>query len=113
VAIPGVPLSTSYALDRLDRPEISSGLVRSALETWQRMAHISPACLRQPYDDWTDYIAPDARATLAAAFNALSPRHAAPLRRAAAHADAMYLAKTIHNPHARPGEPWWRSRWQD
>lgn len=71
-------MSTSYALDRLDRPEISSGRVRSALDTWIRTAHMSSARLRQPYNDWTSYIAPDARDTLEAAFN------------------------------ARPGEPWWR-----
>jgi hypothetical protein len=74
---------------------------------------MSSARLRQPYNDWTSYIAPDARDTLEAAFNALSPRQAGPLRRAAARADAMYLARTIHNPRARPGEPWWRSRWQN
>ncbi|WP_298799453.1 hypothetical protein [uncultured Pseudonocardia sp.] len=110
-AIPGVPLATTRALDRLDRPEISSLRVIQALETCQRTASLPAATLSAPYNDWTELIGPMARDELERALRALPTRQAAALRVLVARADAAFRVKTLNNPRADPSQPWWARRW--
>jgi hypothetical protein len=94
-------MSTSHALDRLDRPTINSEQVGQALATWQHVAHLPRDVLSGPHNDWTDFIGPTARAQLEQALHALSQRQAAETLR----------AKTLNNPTAEPSQPWWAKRW--
>lgn len=106
-----MPTSTSVALDRLGRPEVSSVQVRAALEGWQRTASLSRALLGGAHNDWTEFIGPAERGQLEQALLALPPRHAAQLRRVVKRADEQFWAKTLPNPHADPAQPWWARRW--
>lgn len=109
--IPGVPKSICVALDRLDRPEVSSVRVRQALLGWQRTVSLSRAELGGPHSDWAEFVGPEERAQLEEALLALPPRQAAPLRTVIARADAQFRAKTLPNPRADPDQPWWARRW--
>lgn len=93
-AIPGVPMATSYALDRLGRPEISSLMIGLALRAWQDIAAMSQGDLSGPYNDWVEFIGPDHRGELERALRALPRRHSARLRAVAQGADEDFLAKT-------------------
>lgn len=108
--VPGVPLSTSHALDRLGRPDVSSRAVASGLRQYQRIAALSRDVLQAPHRDVTEFIVPGVRAELERALDALPRRAAAPLRAVVARADAEYEARTLHNPGAGPG-PWWTQRY--
>lgn len=110
-AIPGVPLATALALDRLDRSEISSLRVNQALETWKRTAALPEAVLSAPHSDWTEFIGPTARDELERALQALPTRQAAALRVLIARADDAFREKTLNNPTADPLQPWWARRW--
>jgi hypothetical protein len=110
--IPGVSRATSYALDRLSRPEVSSEQVEQALEDWQRTASLSRARLAQPCNDWLLYIGPSARNQLEYALRALSRRQGAALRALVERTDEILCAKTFNNPLADPTQPWWGRRWQ-
>ena len=110
VAIAGVPIATSGALDRLGRPEIGSAEVGCALGRWRQVASLSKTQLTSPHNDWTDIIGPMAREVLERAMKALSRRQAAPLRNQVEKIDNMFLAKTLHNPAADPSRPWWERR---
>jgi hypothetical protein len=103
-------MSTSRALDRLGRPEISSQNVREALVTWQTVAGKSRATLSTPHNDWTEHIGPPARDRLEMALRALNRRQAAPLRTVVSQADAAFRAKTLNNPRADQSRPWWGRR---
>jgi hypothetical protein len=104
-------MSTSHALDRLDRPTINSEQVGQALATWQHVAHLPRDVLSGPHNDWTDFIGPTARAQLEQALHALSQRQAASLRTLVERADETLRAKTLNNPTAEPSQPWWAKRW--
>jgi len=110
--IPGVPRATSYALDRPDRPEISSEQVKQALESWQHTASLPRAELAAPYNDWALYIGSSARNELERALRALPRRQAAALRAEVEQSDEIFWAKTLNNPLTDPTEPWWGRRWQ-
>ncbi len=109
--IPSVPLATSRALDRLDRPEISSVRVKQALEAWQHTASLPRARLSGPHNDWTEFIGPMARDELERALSALPRRQAAALRAVVERADEAFWAKTLNNPRADRSRPWWARRW--
>jgi len=109
--IPGVPLATSRALDRLARLEVSSARMKRALEAWQRIASLPRAALSTSHNDWTEFIGPMAREELERALLALSRRQAAPLRVVVERADDEFRSKTLHNPRADPSRPWWARRW--
>jgi hypothetical protein len=109
--IPGVPMATSRALDRLARPEVSSPRVRDALVAWQRVASLSRADLGAPHNDWTEFVGPMIRGELEQALLALPRRHAALLRAVVDPADDEFRAKTLNNPKADPSRPWWERRW--
>lgn len=109
--IPGVPLATSQALDRLDQPEVSSERVARAVEGWQRTTSRTRAELSAPNSDWTEFIGPDDRGVLENALLALPPRHAARLRVVVERADSAFAAKTLPNPRVEDSQPWWARRW--
>ena len=110
VAIPGVPLTTSSALDRLGRPEIGSAEVARALEQWRQVASLSQAQLTSPHNDWTERIGPMARTVLERALNALTHRQAAPLRTQVDKIDSIFVGKTLHNPAVDASRHWWERR---
>jgi len=109
--IPGVPVASSRALDRLDLSELTSAHVAQALKGWERTTSLSRAELSAPHNDWTEFIAPGERGVLEEALNALPPRHAAPLRAVVDRADEQFAAKTLPNPMVDPSQPWWARRW--
>jgi hypothetical protein len=108
--IDGVPLATCRALDRLDRPSLTSRSVRDGLVEWHRVAQQPVAELRREYNDWIRFIGPFARHTLEQAMNALPRHHRAPLRREVARIDAVFLDRTLNDPRADPSRPWWERR---
>jgi hypothetical protein len=109
--IAGVPMATSYALDRLDRSDISSARVAEALRIWQQTASPTRAQLSLPNNDWALLIGPIARNDLERALRALPQRSAAALRLVVERADESFRSKTLNNPRADPSQPWWARRW--
>lgn len=109
-AIHGVPLSTSRALDRLDRPRLSSGSVRAELLAWRRAARQPRSVLGRQYNDWAEFIGPFARDALEQAMHALPRRHRASLRRRIVRYDALFRDKTVNDPTIDPSLPWWSRR---
>lgn len=110
-AIRGVPISTSRALDRLDRPRLTSLEINAELLGWHRVAHKSRAALARESNDWIHFVGPMARDRLEQAMRALTRRQRAPLRRRVARLDALFEGKTVNNPLADPSLPWWSRRW--
>jgi len=94
--IPGVPLATSRALDRLARLEVSSARTKRALETWQRIASLPRAALSTSHNDWTEFIGQMAREELERALLALPRRQAAPLRVAVERDDDEFRSSRPH-----------------
>jgi hypothetical protein len=109
-AIRGVPMSTSRALDRLDRPRLTSLEINGELISWRRVAHMPRAALGREYNDWIQFVGPPARDALEQAMRALARRQRAPLRRRVARLDALFEGKTFNNPLADPSLPWWYRR---
>lgn len=111
IPIHGVPISTSRALDRLDRPRLTSLEINAELLTWRRVAQKPRAVLAREGNDWIHFVGPLARDTLERAMRALPRRQRAPLRRRVARLDALFAGKTVNNPQADPSLPWWSRRW--
>lgn len=109
-AIRGVPLSTSRALDRLDRPQLSSGSVRTDLLSWRRVALQPRSTLQRENNDWVQFIGPFSRDALEHALHALPRRRRASLRRQIARLDARFSDKTLNDPTVDPALPWWWRR---
>ena len=109
-AIPGVPLSTSRALDRLDRRAVSSNRIRLALTGWRRVAHKPRSALQKDNNDWVQFGGPLDRNTLEEAMRALNRRQRAPLHREIARLDALFEQKTLNDPLANPSLLWWSRR---
>lgn len=110
VAIPGVPMTTSYALDRLGRAEISSSAVGFALRAWRDIAVSSLEELSGAGNDWVELVGPVHREELERAVRALPRHHGARLRAVVEAADEDFLAKTLPDHHADPAQPWWWRR---
>lgn len=114
VPIPGVPLSTAYALERLHSRRLSSGRVRIALAGWQQATRMPAGfcCYHWDCDHcwWDEDGPPHDRDVLDAAMAALSARHARPLRALVAQADHLAQAKIVQDPAADPNLPWWWRR---
>lgn len=117
VSIPGVPLSTSRALDRLGSRRLSSGAVALALWGWQRATRMPAGFCCYSWD--CDYCwwetpweagPPWYRDVLEAVLLALPARHAPPLRAVVVQADRLIQAKIIQDPAADPNQPWWWCR---
>jgi hypothetical protein len=104
-------MSTSRALDRLDRPRLTSLEVNGELISWRRVAHLPRSALGRENNDWVQFVGPLARDALEQAIRALPRRRRAPLRRRVARLDALFEAKTLNNPLADPSLPWWSRRW--
>jgi len=108
--MPGVPRSTSRALDQLGRPEICSHQVKVALRNWRWFTRIPlgpPTWERDPYEDEVGFTA---RATLEAAIWALNRREAKPLRDLVDRVDAAFYAATVNDPFTALARPWWERR---
>lgn len=108
--IRGVPSTTSQALDRLLRPEISSQRVASALVAWQRYTDIPRGPRRWEKDPSDEDMGTDARIVLSRAIHALGPRRAEPLRRVVDRLDRSFLAATVPDPAVDPDRHWWQRR---
>lgn len=109
-SIHGVPASTCRALDRLQRPEISSHRVAGALLAWGQYTRVprGPRRLEKDYSD--EDMGEMARAVLVTAIHALERRHARPLRRVVDRLDRSFLAVTVPDPTVDPNRPWWQRR---
>jgi hypothetical protein len=69
------------------------------------------SALSRAHSDWTEFIGPFARELLECAVQALTRRHAAPLKAEIERLDRQFEAKTLNNPRADPTLPWWARRW--
>lgn len=104
-------MATCRALDRLDRPELSSAEVAEALRRWQQIAAMPAGRLATPHNDFTEFDGPMTRADLERALAALTRRQARELRHLVEAADETFRAKTSNNPRADHRQPWWARRW--
>lgn len=108
--IPGVPIATSHALDRLGSRGPNSAAVADALAQWQRIAALPAKDLMGPACDWTEFIGPYARDRLEAALQILPGRRSRELRALVERADVRFLAKTVQDPSSNRWQPWWHRR---
>jgi len=111
--IDGVSRATCFALDRLDHRGISARTVAGHLATWRRAAARPARDLHRPFGDELIYVAPPARDHLQEAMDALPARRARELRALVDPVDAVILRRTVNNPRADQGQPWWHGRWSD
>lgn len=109
-SIPGLPRSTSEALDRLDRVDVGSHKVRWALQAWDHYTRIPRGPRRLEKDPSDEDSGARARTTLDAATAALARRRARPLRRIIERMDRRFLDTTVPDPSTDRARPWWQRR---
>jgi hypothetical protein len=107
---PSVSLRVSRALDRLDRPDISSNKVALAFREWVAICSRPASDLVGEHNDWVRISGPISRGLLEQAMNAL-PRHLArEIRSQLQPWDERFLRMTIPYPPGASGPNWWRHR---
>src|SRR3954468_10725040 len=98
IAIHGLPISTSRALDRLGRHRLTSRSISGDLTTWRKVARMPRSALGRDNNDWVQFVGPLARNALEEAMRALNGRQRAALRREVARLDALFAQKTLNDP---------------
>jgi hypothetical protein len=106
----GLSRGVTAALDRSGRGDVCPEGVASALEQWARVSRQSRRELGDGSNDDTTDIGPDARDVLQRALEVLPPCRAAELRGPVRKLDRAFAAKTLPDPFADPGLPWWHRR---
>lgn len=113
--VPEVSSRTLAEIARVERDRYEPGAAHRALSAWRATVYqrgpwvIYPdwggecPCCHPPGDG-------DQRETLEAFCHVLTRRAARELRAVLAPLDARFLARTLGDPHAPPGAPWWRRR---
>lgn len=113
--VPGVSSRTLAEITRIERDRYEPGAAHRALSAWRATVYqrgpwvIYPdwsrecPCCASPWDE-------DQRETLEVLCRVLTRRAARELRAVLAPLDARFLARTLNDPHAPPGDPWWRRR---
>ncbi|MFD8632699.1 hypothetical protein [Streptomyces sp. NPDC059533] len=112
--VPGLSGRTLAAIARIERRPSWPGPVSEAWWRWRALAHRPGPWVTYPVDDVCDCCDPfsgaEVRAVLEAVCRALPRRAAAELRALLAPVDARFLARTLNDPFAAPGDPWWSRR---
>ncbi|MEU4955583.1 hypothetical protein [Streptomyces lavendulae] len=113
-AVPGLSGRTAAEIARLERRPSWPGPVFEAWRRWHALAHGPGPWVMYAVDEICPCCDPfpgaPVRAVLEAACRALQPRAARELRAVLAPLDARFLARTLPDPSAPPGTPWWASR---
>ncbi|WP_328300292.1 hypothetical protein OG389_22640 [Streptomyces sp. NBC_00435] len=113
--VPGVSSRTLSEIARVERHRYEPGAAHRALSAWRAVVHQRGPWVIYPnwYGDhpccepaWGG----DQRETLEAFCHVLTRRAARELRAVLAPLDARFLARTLNDPYAPPGDPWWRRR---
>lgn len=112
--VPGLSGRTHAAIARVERRRSWPGLLSEAWRRWHAMAHRPGRWPLYAVDDVCEccdpYAGAHVRAVLEDMCRALPRRPAAELRAALAPLDARFLARTLNDPFAAPGDPWWARR---
>lgn len=113
-AIPGLSGGTLAEIARIEARTSWPGPVFEAWRRWHALAHKPGPWVMYASDEFCECCDPFAgaavRAVLEAVCHAL-PRHGArELRAVLAPLDARFLARTLADPFAAPGSPWWAGR---
>ncbi|MET9851828.1 hypothetical protein ABZY57_02570 [Streptomyces sp. NPDC006450] len=101
---------------RVERHRYEQGAACHALLVWRAIVYRrGPSWIIYPswYDNcpcWRPACSGDHRETLEVFCQALPRRAARELRAVLAPLDARFLARTLDDPYAPPGDPWWRRR---
>lgn len=101
---------------RVERHQYEPGAAHRALSAWRETVYGRGASwIIYPswYDDCPCCQSPwggDHRESLEAFCLAVPRRAARELRAVLAPLDARFLARTLNDPYAPPGDPWWRRR---
>ncbi|MFF3212418.1 hypothetical protein ACFYYB_17335 [Streptomyces sp. NPDC002886] len=112
--IQGVSSRTLAEIARIERHRYQAGAAHGALSAWRAMVH-----QRGPwviYPDWGDDCPccdpawGNHREALEVFCHLLPRRAARELRTVLAPIDARFLARTLNDPYAPWGDPWWRRR---
>ena len=94
----------------MQRPEISSHRVASAIHDWQRYTDIPRGPRRWEKDPSDEDMGVSARTVLEMAIHALGRRQARSLRRVVDQLDQSFLTVTVPDPSAESHRPWWQRR---
>ncbi|MBT2482257.1 hypothetical protein [Streptomyces sp. ISL-94] len=112
--IPGLSGPALAAIARIERRPSWPGPVSEAWRRWRALAHQPGPWVMYAADEHCvccdPFAGADVRAVLEAACAALPRRPAAELRALLAPLDARFLARTLNDPFAAPGDPWWSRR---
>ncbi|MDD9378209.1 hypothetical protein M8Z33_16400 [Streptomyces sp. ZAF1911] len=114
--VPGVSSRTLVEIARVERHQYEPGAAYRALSAWRATVYgRGPSWIIYPsWDDDYPCCRPvwggDHRETLEVFCRSLSRRAVRELRAVLAPLDARFLARTLPDPYAPPGDPWWRRR---
>ncbi|MGW3055952.1 hypothetical protein ACWC98_08415 [Streptomyces goshikiensis] len=113
--IPGISGKTLAAIARLERHRYAPGAAWHALSHWREIVHSRGTWVMYPRFS-SDYPCCDPpwggehRQVLEELLAALPRRARRELHAVLAPLDARFLARTVSDPYAAPGDPWWRRR---
>ncbi|WP_407837709.1 hypothetical protein ACE1OC_17005 [Streptomyces sp. DSM 116496] len=114
--VPGVSARTLVEIARVERHRYEPGAAYRALSAWRGVVYgRGPSWIIYPsWDEDYPCCQPvwggDHRGTLEAFCLSLPRRAVRELRAVLAPLDARFLARTLPDPYAPPGDPWWRRR---
>lgn len=113
--IPGLSRGTLAAIARIERRTYEPGAAYDALEGWRALVHgRGPRVIYPDFSTHYPCCEPawggDHRRPLEEICHALPRRAARELRALLAPLDARFIARTLNDPYAPAGDPWWRRR---
>lgn len=112
--VPGLSARTLTEIARIESRPSWPGPVFEAWRRWHALAHKPGPWVMYAADECCECCDPFAgasvRVVLEAACHALPPACARELRTLLAPLDARFLARTLPDPFAPPGDPWWERR---
>lgn len=114
--VPGVSSRTLVEIARVERHRYEPGTAHGALSAWRATVYgRGPSWILYPsWDEDHPCCQPvwggDHRETLEVFCLSMPRRAVRELRAVLAPLDARFLARTLPDPYAPPGDPWWRRR---
>jgi hypothetical protein len=109
--LPGLGPAVNAAITAAEHGPLKPGEIAAAFRAWDTMAR--RGLVYRPASDPCGYpecCGPGPRGDLERAIRALSRRARPGLRQAVSRLDEIYLSRTLHDPRAHPGAPWWERR---
>ncbi|MFD9413519.1 hypothetical protein ACFWC9_02150 [Streptomyces goshikiensis] len=113
--IPGISGKSLAEIARLERHRYAPGAAQHALSHWRGVVHGPGPWVMYPrfFSDYPCCDPPwggEHRRILEEFLAALPRRARRELSAVLAPLDARFLARTLRDPYAAPGDPWWRRR---